>query len=141
MTRKGRNTAIYQSRKFWWSVSRSILDKKNWRLYLGLHLSCCHATLATFDQEYWRMYTMASCQAMPVLLYFFHTYISFDRKRWQTQAQSAWDIPYLNRKIFLFHYQIFKSDFFFVINFSYFIIRFLLNSSIVKSDSLRNRKS
>ena len=27
-------------------------------------------------------------------------------------AQSAWDIPYLNRKIFLCHYQTFKSDFF-----------------------------
>ena len=37
-------------------------------------------------------------------------------------------------KIFLFRYQIFKS-YFFVINFSYFIIRFLLNSSIVKSDN------
>ena len=35
-------------------------------------------------------------------------------------AQSAWDIPYLDRKIFLFHY---------------FVIRFLLNNSIVKSDS------
>ena len=47
-------------------------------------------------------------------------------------AQSAWDIPNLNRKIFLFHYQIF-----FVINFSYFVIRFLLNNSIpiVKSDN------
>ena len=49
-------------------------------------------------------------------------------------AQSAWDIPYLNRKIFLFRYQIFKSDFF-VINFSYFVIRFLPNSSTVKSDN------
>ena len=29
-----------------------------------------------------------------------------------TRAESAWDIPYLNRKIFLFCYQIFKSDFF-----------------------------
>ena len=27
-------------------------------------------------------------------------------------AESTWDIPYLNRKIFLFCYQIFKSDFF-----------------------------
>ena len=45
-------------------LHRSILDKKNWSLYLGLHLSCCHATLATFDQEYWRMYTM------PVALFF-----------------------------------------------------------------------
>ena len=27
---------------------------------------------------------------------------------YQTTAQSAWDIPYLNRKIFLFRYQIFK---------------------------------
>ena len=26
-----------------------------------------------------------------------------------TKAESAWDIPYLNRKIFLFRYQIFKS--------------------------------
>ena len=42
-------------------------------------------------------------------------------------AQSAWDIPYLNRKIFLFRHQIFKSDF--------FVIRFLLNSSVVKSDN------
>ena len=50
-------------------------------------------------------------------------------------AQSAWDITYLDRKIFLFHYQIFKSDFFFVINFSYFVITFLLNSSMVKSDN------
>ena len=49
----------------------------------------------------------------------------------QSVAESAWDIPYLNRKIFLFHYQIFKS----VINFSYFVIRYLLNSSIVKSDN------
>ena len=51
-----------------------------------------------------------------------------------TQAESAWDIPYLNKEIFLFHYLIFKS-FFFVINFSYFVIRFLLKSFIVKSDS------
>ena len=49
-------------------------------------------------------------------------------------AQSAWDIPYLDRKIFLFYYQIFKLDFF-VINFSYFVITFLLNSSMVKSDN------
>ena len=49
-------------------------------------------------------------------------------------AKSAWDIPYLNRKIFLFRYQIYKS-YFFVINFSYFFIRFLLNSFIVKSDN------
>ena len=53
----------------------------------------------------------------------------------KTEAQSAWDIPYLNRKFFLFRYQIFKSYFFFVINFSYFVIRFLLNSSVVKSDN------
>ena len=44
---------------------------------------------------------------------------------WYTKAESAWDIPYLNRKIFLFRYQIFESDFF-VINLSYLIIRFLL---------------
>ena len=50
------------------------------------------------------------------------------------KAESAWDIPYLNRKIFLFHYQIFKS-YFFVINFSYFVIRYFLNSSVVKSDN------
>ena len=50
-------------------------------------------------------------------------------------AESAWDIPYLNRKIFLFRYQIFKSYFFFVVNFSYFVIRFLLNSFVVKSDN------
>ena len=50
-------------------------------------------------------------------------------------AESAWDIAYLNRKIFLYHYQIFKSDFFLVINFSHFIIIFSLNSSIVKSDN------
>ena len=49
-------------------------------------------------------------------------------------AESTWDIPYLNRKVFLFHYQILKS-YFFVINFSYFVIRFLLNSSVVKSDN------
>ena len=49
-------------------------------------------------------------------------------------AQYAWDIPYLNRKMFLFRYQIFKS-YFSVVNFSYFVIRFLLNSSIVKSDN------
>ena len=49
-------------------------------------------------------------------------------------AESAWDIPYLSRKNFLFHYQIFKS-YFFVVNFSYLVIRFLLNSSIVKSDN------
>ena len=30
-------------------------------------------------------------------------------KAWQTTAESAWDIPYLNRKVFLFRYQIFKS--------------------------------
>ena len=50
-----------------------------------------------------------------------------------TRAQSAWDIPYLNRKFFLFRDQIFKSDFFFF-NYSYFIFRFLLNSSTVKYD-------
>ena len=49
-------------------------------------------------------------------------------------AQSAWDIPYLNRKNFLFRYQIFKSDFF-CHYFSYFVIRFLLNSFIVESDN------
>ena len=52
-----------------WSLSRlhgSILDKKNWSLYLGLHLSCCHATLATFDQEPMRTYTMAFYQAKPI---------------------------------------------------------------------------
>ena len=49
-------------------------------------------------------------------------------------AKSAWDIRYLNRKIFLFQYQIFN-HIFFVINFSYFVIRFLLDSSIVKSDN------
>ena len=27
------------------------------------------------------------------------------------KSEFAWDIPYLNRKIFLFCYQIFKSDF------------------------------
>ena len=52
----------------------------------------------------------------------------------ETIAQSAWDIPYLNRKIFLYRYQISKLDFF-VIKFSYFDIRFLLDSSIVKSDN------
>ena len=54
---------------FGWSLSRlhgSILDKKNRSLYLGLHLSCCHATLATFDQEPLRTYTLAFSQAMPV---------------------------------------------------------------------------
>ena len=40
-----------------------------------------------------------------------------------TMAQSAWDIPYLNRKIFPFLYQIFV-----VVMFSYFVIRFILNS-------------
>ena len=40
----------------------------------------------------------------------------------------------LNRKNFLFRYHIFQSDLF-VINFSYFVIRFLLNISIVKSDN------
>ena len=49
-------------------------------------------------------------------------------------VESAWDIPYPNRKIFLFRYQIFISYFFFI-NFSYFIIRFLLKSSMVKSDN------
>ena len=44
------------------------------------------------------------------------------------------DIPYLNIPMYAVCYQIFKSDFF-VINFSYFVIRFLLNSSIVKSDN------
>ena len=54
-------------------------------------------------------------------------------------AESAWDIPYLNRKIFLFGYQIFKS-YFLVINFYYFVIRFLLNSSIGKSIGKVNDK-
>ena len=49
-------------------------------------------------------------------------------------AKSAWNILFLNRKFFLYSYQIF-----FVINFSYFIIRFLLNSSIVKSDNERGK--
>ena len=40
----------------------------------------------------------------------------------------------LIEKFSYFYYQIFKS-YFFVINFSYFVIRFLLNSSIVKSDN------
>ena len=35
-----------------------------------------------------------------------------------TQAESAWDIPYLNRKNFLFHYQIFKSYFLLSLTFS-----------------------
>ena len=39
-------------------------------------------------------------------------------------------------RIFLFRYQIFKSDFFFVINFSYFVIGFLLNSSVVKDNEI-----
>ena len=51
-----------------------------------------------------------------------------------TWAESAWDNPFLNRKIFLFHYQIFILHFF-VINFSYLVIRFLLNSSMVKSNN------
>ena len=51
-----------------------------------------------------------------------------------TWAESAWDIPHLNKKIFLFRYQISLSELF-VINFSYFVIRLLLNSSIVKSDN------
>jgi hypothetical protein len=55
-----------------------------------------------------------------------------------TQAESAWDIPYHNRKMFLFHYQIFKS-YFFVINYSPLVIRFLLNSSIVKSDNEKGK--
>ena len=41
----------------------------------------------------------------------------------RTKAESAWDIPYLNRKIFLFCHQIFESCFF-VINFSYFVSDF-----------------
>ena len=55
-------------------------------------------------------------------------------RHWSAMAESAWDIPYLKRKIFLFRYQIFQS-YFFVINFLYFVIRFLLNSSIVKSSN------
>ena len=35
----------------------------------------------------------------------------------KTKAQSTCDIPYLNRKIFLFHCQIFKSDFFLSLTF------------------------
>ena len=35
--------------------------------------------------------------------------------KYQYYGQSAWNIPYLNGKIFLFYYQIFKSDLFFVI--------------------------
>jgi hypothetical protein len=43
-----------------------------------------------------------------------HANCAWKRSSWLTsrKAQSAWDIPYLNRKIFLFRYQIFKSDFF-----------------------------
>jgi hypothetical protein len=52
----------------------------------------------------------------------------------RTEAKFAWDIPYLHRKIFPFRYQIFEL-YFFVVNFSNFVIRFLLNSSIVKSDN------
>ena len=53
-----------------------------------------------------------------------------------TMAQSAWDIPYLNRKIFLFCYQIFKSYSFlsltFPISLSEFIIELLSKNLIPK---------
>ena len=53
----------------------------------------------------------------------------------KTLAESAWDIPYL--KIEKFPYFVIKSlnQIFSAYNFSYFVIRFLLNSSIVKSDN------
>ena len=48
-------------------------------------------------------------------------------------AKSALDILYLNMIfLFCFPYQIFK---FFAINFSYFVIRIFLNSSMAKSDN------
>ena len=43
-------------------------------------------------------------------------------------AQSAWDIPYLNRKIFLFHYQIFKSHFFLSLTFTILLSDFSLRA-------------
>ena len=49
-------------------------------------------------------------------------------------AESAWDIPFLNRKIFYFVIR-FLCYIFLVINFSYLVIRFLLNRSIVKSNN------
>ena len=56
-------------------------------------------------------------------------------RAWPIQAESAWDIPYLNRKIFL-HISLsgFLNQILFVNNLCYFVIRFLLDSSIVKSD-------
>ena len=50
-------------------------------------------------------------------------------------AQSAWDIPYLNRKNFLLNYQISKSDFFLSLTFPISLSDLLLNSSIVESDN------
>ena len=51
-------------------------------------------------------------------------------------AESTWDIPYLNRKMFLFCYQIFKSDFFlsstFPISLSDFTMELLSKNLITK---------
>ena len=61
-----------------------------------------------------------------------------------TQAESAWDIPYLNRKIFLLHYQILKSDFFlsltFPISLSDFTIELLSKNLITKWEKLMTKK-
>ena len=58
-----------------------------------------------FSNKVW--YPEWSWQKLRTFIYpFFLVYIT------QREAESAWDIPYLNRKIFLFRYQIFKSYFF-----------------------------
>ena len=59
-------------------------------------------------------------------------------------AESAWDIPYLNGKITLFHYQIFKSYFFVVITFpillSDFNIELLSKDLITKYENFMTKK-
>ena len=43
-----------------------------------------------------------------------------------TLAESPWDIPYLNMKIFLFRYQIFKSEFYLSLTFPIWLSDFYL---------------
>ena len=54
-----------------------------------------------------------------------------------TLAESPWDIPYLNMKIFLFRYQIFKSEFYLSLTFPILLSDY---SSMVKSDNEIGKK-
>ena len=54
-------------------------------------------------------------------------------------AESAWDIPYLNRKIFLFRYQIFKSYFFLSLTFPISLSDFTIELLSKKTDNEKGK--